>query len=160
MFQNKKFTSRSVSVVLLLLTIILVQLVFIIRSGNRPAVLQSPVGTNRFFMALANYGFSKGGRVLNTFFIPPKANLGSNYVIYWKEENMLFTFPVGEVTTASVTMPHLVIGKSWSLDSKNFKLPTDRSLATSTYLETWEWALERMYDAVAKGKMQVLSHQP
>jgi hypothetical protein len=160
MFKNKKITSPSASMFLLLVTIILVHLFLNSRSGNHSAVLQSPTGTNRFFMALANYGFSKSGRVLNTFFIPPKANLGSNYVIYWKEENMLFTFPVGEVTTDSVTMPHLVIGKSWSLDSKNFKLPTDHSLATSTYLDTWEWALERMYDAVAKGKMQVLSHQP
>lgn len=148
------------SAVLVLFAAVLIWLLIKERSSNQSAALQPPAGTNQMFRALANYGFSHSGRAQNTFFIPPKPNLGGHYVIYWKEENLLFTFPEEQIAPEAVTAPSLVIEKTWTLDSNNFKLPGDRTFATSTYLETWEWALQRMYDAVAKGKMHVLNHKP
>lgn len=81
-------------------------------------------------------------------------------MIYWKEENLLFTFPAEEITPEAVEMPALVINRTWTVDSQNFKLAGDRALATSTYLQTWDWALQRLFEAVAKGEMHVLSPEP
>ena len=120
----------------------------------------SPANTNQMLSALANYGYARSGRLQNTFYIPAQPNLGSNYVVFWKEENLLFSFPAEKISPDAVTRPSLVIESIWTLDSKSFRLPGDREAKTSTYLESWDWALQRVFDAVAKGKMHVLNHQP
>ena len=158
--QKYRIANWSMSAVLVLFISVLIWLLVKDGASNQTAALQPPPGTNQMLRALANYGFARSGRAQNTFFIPPKPNLGSHYVIYWKEENLLFTFPEEQIAPEVLTAPSLVIKNTWTLDSQNFKLAGDRALATSTYLETWEWALQRMYDAVAKGKMHVLNHKP
>jgi hypothetical protein len=130
------------------------------RLGNPSAAPQPPAGTNLMLIALANHGFARSGRVQNTFFVPRKPSLGGHYVIYWREENLLLRFPSEPVAPEAVTMPSLVIRKSWKLDVQNLRPPGDRALATSTYAETWEWALHAMCDAVADGRMHVLSLKP
>jgi hypothetical protein len=120
----------------------------------------APANTDQMLRALANYGFTRSGRAQNTFFIPAKPNFGDHYVIYWREENLLFTFPAEEITPEAVEMPALVINRTWTVDSKNFRLRGDLEAQTSTYLEYWDWALQRLFEAVAKGEMHVLSPEP
>jgi hypothetical protein len=120
----------------------------------------APANTNQMLRALANYGFTRSGRAHNTFFIPPKPNFGEHYVIYWKEENLLFTFPAEQITPEAVDAPALVINRAWTADSQNFRLRGDPEAQTSTYLEYWDWALQRLFEAVAQGEMHVLSPEP
>lgn len=127
---------------------------------DQPESAGSAVSTNQMLRALANYGYARSGRVQNTFFIPAAPNLGSNYVIFWKEENLLFSFPAGRISPDAIARPSLVIESAWTLDSKSFRLPGDREAKTSTYLESWDWALQRVFDAVGKGKIYVLNHKP
>ncbi|GEM_PF-1500079 len=80
-------------------------------------------------------------------------------VIYWREENLLFSFPT-TVTDAAVQSPSLVVNRIWMLDETSFRLPFDPEAQTSTYLESWPMALKWMREAVVDGKMLVLEqHQ-
>lgn len=148
------------SAVLVLFISVSVWLLVKDRSSNQSAAIQPPAGTNQILRALANYGFVRSGRAQNTFFIPPKPNFGEHYVIYWKEENLLFTFPAKGITPEAVTTPSLVIARTWTVDSQDFRFRGDPEAQTSTYLEYWDWALQRLFDAVATGNMHVLNHKP
>lgn len=157
-------TSRfRTSLQLALCALIAFSLGWVVASAKRidqPESVGSAVSSNQMLRALANYGYARSGRMQNTFFIPATANLGSNYVVFWKEENLLFSFPAGKISPDAVTRPSLVVESVWTLDSKSFRLPGDHEAKTSTYLESWDWALQRVFDAVGKGKMYVLNHKP
>lgn len=113
--------------------------------------------SDRVLSAVAKFGQQRSGRARNTFYFPTNANLGDQMVIYWREENLFFSFPTN-VGADAVSSPSLVVQHVWELNEKSFRLPGDKEAATSTYLQSWPQALKWMRDAVVDGQQLVLEH--
>lgn len=109
--------------------------------------------------ALAKLGHLEGDPRVNTFFIPKKPNMGDLYVIYWREKNVLFYYPA-EAGPEVAENPYLVRGHEYEVKESAFRRRGDQDYATSTYLHTYGWALDRLVDAVADGRKYRLEYKP
>lgn len=126
--------------------------------GAPEQIVRLPIN-DRGLRAVANFGQQRSGRSCNTFYFPTNTNLGDELVIYWKEENVLFSFP-SNVTEKAVANPSLVVQHIRELNEKSFRSPSDREASTSSYLESWQQAVKWLRDAVVDGHKLVLESQP
>jgi hypothetical protein len=117
--------------------------------GPKPIVLK----------ALAKLGHLEGHLTRNTFYIPRKPNAGDLFVIYWKEKNVLFYYPKDGAPEIA-EHPSLVRGHEYRVEEATFRRTGDSDYATSTYLESYGWAMDRLIDAVVNGRRYDLEYQP
>ncbi len=76
-------------------------------------------------------------------------------MIYWRDENVLFSFPTA-INPEVVDTPSVVVARTWKLNQESFRPPGDKELETSTYLESWDWALQELFECVVRGDMYQL----
>ncbi len=107
--------------------------------------------------ALAKLGHLEGHPNLNTFYIPKKPNAGDLFVIYWKEKNVLFYYP-SDGAPEIAEYPSLVRGHEYRVEEATFRRRADADYATSTYLESYGWALDRLVEAIVDGNRYELEY--
>lgn len=102
--------------------------------------------------ALTRFVEVRGGHGRATLVIPKYRDQNQEVVIFWVEKRALFLFPLN-FQPEVVKHPSLVIRRFWKLTSDYFypshtKNPGYRS---STYMNTWGWAKEKVFNALKDG---------
>jgi hypothetical protein len=119
--------------------------------AERKAVSEHPNFTN-LQKALTRFAGEFGGEGRATLIIPKYRDENEDAVIFWVEERALFNFALN--FGPEVVDSPILVSRRFRKFTKEFFYPSDSQNPghhSSTFMDTWDWAKERVFDAIKDG---------